>query len=173
MNKNPIKNKRAQVGESITWLFATLIIIVILIIAIIFSNISILNLKKIKTDSSSITSDVLASKSLFSYALTKNDGKFIYDEINDDGNLNEANGNLGLSIFKNIYGREYPTKIWLGIIVEYKEFIPLTSLPNLYFGERTFGSKEKVEPISGYSTEKIELKEEQDKTTYLNVILIK
>ena len=70
MLNNMIKNKTAQAGDTITWLVATVVIIVVLSISVFASSFffdknKILNSKNFKSK------DTLASKSLFSYVLTK------------------------------------------------------------------------------------------------------
>ena len=75
--------------------------------------------------------DTLASKSLFSYVLTKDaNGKRVYDQLKEEENLNSFNGNLALSIFKEFYEDEY-TNVWLGISAD-KLINPKTR--NDYFG---------------------------------------
>lgn len=128
-----MKNKKAQTGEAITWLVATVIIVLILAISIFVSSLSFKNAKDIgffkKTDT-------LASKSLFSYLLTKDtEGNNVHTQLKNQENLNEFNGNLGKEIFQKYYGSEYED-VWVGIILD-RDLLP--ALPNDFFGRRPSG----------------------------------
>lgn len=106
-------NKRGQVGTTITWIVATIVIISILGITFFVAQFSFGGNK----DVSQITQvDTLVSKSFFSYLLTSNEGKKVYEQIKAEENLSEVNGNLALKIFEEFYNEEYPVEIWLGII---------------------------------------------------------
>ena len=126
-------SKRGQMGETITWVVATLIIVVILAVSLLVSSL-------ILGDEKSLgflkTTDVLASKSLFSYLLTKDtEGNNVYTQLKNQENLNEFNGNLGKKIFQEYYGSEYED-VWVGIILDRKL---LPALPNDFFGRRPSG----------------------------------
>ncbi|MEK6896967.1 MAG: hypothetical protein AABW93_00365 [Nanoarchaeota archaeon] len=137
-----MKNKKAQtgdsskcgqIGETITWVVATLIIVVILAVSLLVSSL-------ILGDEKSLgflkTTDVLASKSLFSYLLTKDrEGNNVHTQLKNQENLNEFNGNLGKKIFQEYYGSEYED-VWVGIILDRKL---LPALPNDFFGRRPSG----------------------------------
>ena len=154
-------SKRGQMGETITWVVATLIIVVILAVSLLVSSL-------VFGDEKSLgflkTTDVLASKSLFSYLLTKDaDENNVYAQLKNQENLNEFSGNLGKSIFQKYYGSEYED-VWVGIILD-RKFLP--ALPNDFFGRRPSG----VRPSGEISTkgkyvptlsEKIYLNEEKD-----------
>lgn len=129
-NKNLFRDKKAQIGETITWVVATVIVIAILGITIFvasakFSTDKTPNLQEVSQV------DTLASKSLFSYVLTKDTtvtgSPVIYDELKTQGNLNDFNGNLALTIFNNpdaFTGLKIYLLVWLGF----------TDTPNNYFG---------------------------------------
>ena len=126
-------SKRGQMGETITWVVATLIIVVILAVSLLVSSL-------ILGDEKSLgflkTTDVLASKSLFSYLLTKDrEGNNVHTQLKNQENLNEFNGNLGKKIFQEYYGSEYED-VWVGIILDRKL---LPALPNDFFGRRPSG----------------------------------
>ncbi|MDP2628750.1 MAG: hypothetical protein Q8P15_02545 [Nanoarchaeota archaeon] len=145
------QNKNGQIGETMTWVVATLIIIVILAISIFISSFYPGKSKKIQEPYLQ-TADVLASKSMFSYMLTEDSerGK-IYTQLKEDGNLSNFNGNFALKVFRGLYQKDYlnnPSNIWLGVVVntgenlaEDKEpiFDILESLPNDFFGPRPGG----------------------------------
>jgi len=117
-------SKRGQIGETMTWIIATIIIIVMLTITIIISDLSFGKNRKIQTDQNS---DILASKSFFSYVLTKDaEGKNVYSQLQTEENLNDFNGNLAIKIFNSSYGEEY-NDLWVGF----------PELQNNYFGEWT------------------------------------
>ena len=155
------KNKLAQTGDTITWLVATVVIMVILGISIFATSLAFKKDEGVKTIKKT---DVLVAKSLFSYVLTQDgDGKIIVEQIKEENNLNEFNGNLGLKIFEAFYKEEYK-KIWLGTISN-KEGQQGLSLQNNYFGKGTFGVKEQFE-VTGIS-ETIKLDEEDSITLRL------
>ena len=128
--------KLGQIGKTITWIVATVIIIMILIVSILVST-SYLGGSK-KADFSKQT-DILASKSFFAYLLTEEGSSTIYEQLKEDGgeNLNEFNGNLALKIFKEFYEEDYED-VWLGIIFN-RILLPAKS--NDYFGRRPTGVK--------------------------------
>ena len=119
-------NKKAEVGETVTWVAATVIVIVILLVSIWFSSFSFFKTKKVDYTK---TEDVLASKSLFSYILTKENDGTVYSEIKRNGQLSGFNGVLGKNIFEEFYGdTEKYSAVWVGI------FEPAAG--NEYFGTR-------------------------------------
>ena len=93
------RNKKAQVGETVTWIVATVIIIFMLLASIFLASAYLGNFKKIHSQAFGAT-DIPASKSLFAYVLTEDDsGEKIYDQLKTEDNLNEFNGELGKKIF--------------------------------------------------------------------------
>lgn len=113
-----LKNKKAQIGSTMTWVVATLVIIVILLFSIfIVSKLSIFK-KGGQLDFDQNTEGV-SEKSLYSYLLTKdNSGVIIYNKIKQDGNLSDFSGKLALQVFDKLYEKEYPAARWFGIKVE-------------------------------------------------------
>ena len=107
-----LRNKKAQTGETITWIVATLIIVVILIISISIANF-MGNNKKFNYIKQT---DELASKSLFAYLLTEEfeGDKIIYEKIKEDGNFTKFNGELAVEIFEKFYNKDY-WLIWSAI----------------------------------------------------------
>lgn len=148
-----LNRKNGQIGETITWIVATVIIILILAVSLLVSSLSIGNTKDIRFFKEN---DPLASKSLFSYLLTKDQqGKTIYENLTKQENLDEFNGNLGKTIFEEFYGREYEN-VWLGII----NIQSFAGKENDYFGEKPADTKfenTKVESASTKATEFIKL----------------
>jgi len=121
-----IKNKKAQSGETVTWIVATLIIIIIMVIAIYGSSL----LAKTKTfekgkselSSSKENNNLIATKCLTGYLSTNKEEAKIYSIIKED--FDSYDGNLAKQIFepfKNDYN-----SVWLGI----------DNQNNNYFGEK-------------------------------------
>ena len=125
------KNKKGQIGETMTWVVATIIIIIILAISIFISSFYLGKSKKIQESYSWLpTAGIPASKSLFSYMLTlDSEGKTVHSQLKEEDNLNEFSGNLGKKIFLEFYGKEYPAA-WLGMVN--RSHLSITG--NDYFG---------------------------------------
>jgi hypothetical protein len=121
-------NKKGQVGETVTWMVATVIIIAILGISFFIAEAYVGKDKEVSSVSYSKQVDILVSKSLFSYFLTDD----IYNQIKTDGNFSDTNGPLAEDIFEGFYGEEYPKDIWLGVVFN----LGLEDRENDYFGER-------------------------------------
>ena len=104
--------KKAQVGETMTWVVATIIIIIILSFSIFIASI---NPGKDKDISRLLDkqSDLLAKKSLVAYLLTEN----IYNQLKEKENFDKNNGDLAQRIFKELYEKDYEG-VWLGFIID-------------------------------------------------------
>ena len=130
-------NKRAAIGETITWLVATIIITIVLSLAILISGL-IWKHKEVQSPYFQST-DVLASKSYFSYILTEDSaGETIYSQLKKEDNLNDVNGNFGARLFRSLYQEDYaddPDNIWLGLLVKDDENF-LNAVSNSYFGRK-------------------------------------
>jgi hypothetical protein len=104
-------NKKAQISEGITWIVATIAILIILLFSLFLTSFVLKN----KQISSDFFSDTINQKSFLSYLLTSgDDGGIIYSKINADGNLNNFNGNLAMKIFNGLYKDKY-SEIWIGV----------------------------------------------------------
>ncbi|MCK5043899.1 hypothetical protein KAR52_02770 [Candidatus Pacearchaeota archaeon] len=124
-----LDNKRAQIGETMTWVIATIAIIVILILSIFIVSFTKDESKEFKTYRNS---DLLAVKSLSGYLLTQDeDGTNIYNQLIIDESLNDFNGNLASQIFKRFYKKDYLHAVWLGF-----DFEGVKIRKNDYFGSR-------------------------------------
>ncbi len=176
------KNKKAQIGKTLTWIAATIIIVFVLAVSIFIANLFPGKDKKIESPYFQIT-DVLASKSLYSYALTQDsDKKTVYSQIKDEGNLNDFNGNLGLKIFRGLYQKDYfnnPNNIWLGVVVNTGEnlaenqepkFDILESMPNDFFNPRPGGARGTA--ISYHTIPHTSEKINFNETKYLELVLV-
>ncbi len=112
-----LHNKKAAVSETLTWVVATIIIMVILVFSIFV--VSLLKVgktfgdKKFEFDKGK---DVFVTKSLYGYLLTKdNSGKIVFEQIGEEGDLNEFNGPLSINIFLRLYQKDYSRGIWLDV----------------------------------------------------------
>ncbi len=119
-------HKKAQVGGTITWVVATVAIIVILGVSIFIADIAFGNSKEIE---SLEKTDILASKSFFSYLLTED----TYDQIKIDQGLNETTGGLAIKVFEELFEDDYPRAVWLGTITVQTRF---SGEDNVYFGQK-------------------------------------
>ena len=104
---------KAQVGETITWIVATIIIILILIFSIFIVSFN----KKTRKFELLHEKDLLVIKSLTAYLLTESpSGKIVFEQLKDrspDELFNDFNGPLAKAIFYGFYKEDY-LKIWLG-----------------------------------------------------------
>lgn len=107
-----MKNKHGQVSETMTWIVATIIILIILLVSVFLASLAGQN----KTFSIQNKFDLFAEKSLTSYLLTKDaSGQTIYDEIKNEETLNDFNGNLANKIFMGLYSGYYNAAVFFGI----------------------------------------------------------
>ena len=93
-------NKRAQIGETMTWIIATIVIIVILIISIYISSLLGEAKSIIPYDDFDRENDLLMEKSVFAYFLSDK-SQAIYGQIKEqeyyddpDGKIKEIQGVL-------------------------------------------------------------------------------
>ncbi len=131
LNAMALKNKNGQVAETSTWIFATLIILVVVLISIFVASIvgSFGNKNAVPYGGF----DLFAKKSLAAFLATPEGSGTVYGQINSQGNLDSFNGNLAKGIFKNLYGGFYSTGVYLGVY-DPASFITLEK--NSYFGTR-------------------------------------
>ncbi|MFZ1970766.1 MAG: hypothetical protein WAU65_01130 [Candidatus Nanoarchaeia archaeon] len=115
-----IKSKQAQVSETITWVVATIIILVILIVSTFLASL----VGKSKVFPPMNHQDLFAEKSFTSYLLTKDiSGLPIYYELGQQGNLSSSNGNLASVLFNSLYEGYYSKGIYLGLLDSDKQVI--------------------------------------------------
>jgi hypothetical protein len=127
--------KKAEIGETLSWVVATIIIVVMLIISGFV--VSVLKERSYKDISLTDTSDLLASKSLTAYLLSETDsGEKVFERIKNKEELDNYTGNLAVNIFKELYEGEYPFNIWLGI-----NFEGIGVRKNSYFGAMPIGMR--------------------------------
>ena len=158
--------KKGQVAETTTWVFATLIIVIILLVSIYITSIigTISGSKSIDRDSNY---DLFVEKSLSSYLITENDsGAKIYEQLRVEDNLNDFNGNLSAQIF-SLFLKDYKN-VFLGILDYDGGRNLLYAKGNSYFGADTLISTRTALFNKGVVFRLIKL--EGDK--YLKVLLV-
>jgi hypothetical protein len=97
-------NKKAQIGETMTWIVATIIIAIILIITILLASSPGIKHKELPYTNNV---DLFADKSLSAYLLTKDSGgATVYTELSN-GEVNDFNKNLANEIFVGLYSGYY------------------------------------------------------------------
>ena len=89
------EDRRAQIGETLTWLVATIIIVIILFISI-FVAIPLGNSNKFDYNRKN---DLLATKSLISYLISDK----LYNELKEGGKLNENDEKMIEELYENDY----------------------------------------------------------------------
>ncbi len=90
--------KRGQVAETVTWLVATIVILVILSIAIYTAS-ALSKINRVVTISVD-SPPILIKKSLQGYLMTNDTmGKSVFNQIEADEGLNKFNDALGKKIF--------------------------------------------------------------------------
>jgi hypothetical protein len=94
-----VKEKKAQVGETMTWIVATVVIVVILFISIFIVS-PLGDSTKFKAER---TSDLLATKSLVNYLLSEENGEIIYNNLNEGKKLNDVSRGK----IEELYNEEY------------------------------------------------------------------
>jgi len=114
-------NKKAQVGETMTWIIATIIIVVILAISIfIVSSFSFGLGKEFKFDRET---DLFVTKSFVGYLMTNDGENKIYDKLKnknnfDENSISKVDKDLSKKILYELYKKDYPDYRWMGIIHE-------------------------------------------------------
>ena len=94
--------KRGQVAETVTWLVATIVILVILSIAIYTA--SALSKTNRAVTVSADDSPILLKKSLYGYLLTEEGGKNVFSKLEEIGSLDTSSKELGKRVFKDPTG---------------------------------------------------------------------
>ncbi len=127
-------NKKAQVSEGITWMVATITIIVILLFSLFLTSAIVSNNREVTINS---LSNNIPQKSFLSYLLTKEKDMKVYDEINKEGKIGNSNGNLALKIFDSLYKNDY-LEIWIGVSEVGRGILgsSLNGVENEFFGKK-------------------------------------
>ncbi|MBU2504048.1 MAG: hypothetical protein KJ879_03295 [Nanoarchaeota archaeon] len=125
----PRLSKKAEVGETVTWMVATIAIVVILFISVFVSSVYFNGKKKASPLGNA---DYLAASSFNSWLLTKNSsGTMVYEQLKSNDDFNDFNGDLSQKIFLEFYGDEY-RDVWMGV---YDGSISVV-VTNRFFGSR-------------------------------------
>ena len=119
-------DRRAQVGETMTWIVATIVIIVILFISIYVAGASDIAKKVVglgREFEIKGHNDLLVTKSLTGYLLTNDGNGVVFEQLKDKENplidmnsFSNFNKEFSKNIFYKIYEKDYPDYIWMGII---------------------------------------------------------
>lgn len=97
-----MSDRKGQVGETITWIVATLVILFMLIISTYTASLMAEKQKILNIDFG-IFEDNSLSQSVFAYLLTENDeGKNVFNQLSNDNDFNSFSENLGKNIFEDI-----------------------------------------------------------------------
>jgi len=99
-----LSNKHAQIGETMTWVGATVAIIIILIFSLFISvkmgesKKIVQGVKGIFTGEYELTQNLLESKSVFAYFLIENEEQkqLLYDKVQGKDKFNKINLIVGL-----------------------------------------------------------------------------
>lgn len=140
-----IMNKKGEIGETITWMIATIIIIVIILVSVFFVSVISKSNELKKPNFYEEVNIYSAENSLISYALTKDEttGKIIYDELLNKS-FSTYSGSFAVDVFKNKIYNNY-SKVWVGFGSESS---------NDYFGLKTiandFVSKIKLKNVDEF-----------------------
>ena len=157
------KMKKGQIAETMTWVVATIVIIVILSFSILIS-INIFGDKEFNVERKT---DLLATKSLTGFLLTEDsNGVKVFELIKGGEKINDFEGNLALDIFENYYQKkgEYEN-VWFGINLKGSGYF---YRKNDYFGSRP--STRGGDIVIGYSKSslsKIELNSDKNLELFL------
>ena len=129
-----IINKRGQISEGLTWVVATIIIVIMLVFSIFVTSFYVSGKKDVGSET---FGDFHTQKSLMSYLLTKQGSGTVYSNVKAAENLDSFNGNLAVKIFKGLYEIEY-SQIWIGVSVFGEGFFgtSLNGIENSFFGRR-------------------------------------
>lgn len=77
-----LDNKNAQIGETMTWVVATIVIVVILVLSIYITSVLAVSKKVIKYKDYDRENDLILEKSLFTYfLLDSSQQEIIYDTL--------------------------------------------------------------------------------------------
>ena len=137
-----LHNKKAVVGETLTWIVATLIIVVILVFSIYAT--SLLSIKNFVGGGKELSSikekDLLATKSLTGYLLTEDDGETVFEQLKEERTSNNFNENLALKIFRGLHSRDYFITLKLSgkVVTRVVPNNPYSNLPTSFFDERIY-----------------------------------
>ena len=144
-----LKNNKAVVAETLTWMVATVIIIVILIFSIFVTSLLGMAKNFSKDDkgfSLNKEGDLFVEKSLASYLLTKDSsGETVFEQLKKEKTSNDFNENLALKIFRGLHSRDYFITLDIGggeALVRAVKNEPYGSSTSSIFDERIYLAEE-------------------------------
>jgi restriction endonuclease len=111
--------KKAQAGETITWVIATIIILIIVVVSVFVVGASdkardVLGIDK-KANYNNYP-DRVVEKSFYSYLLTDVEGEKVYDKFKEEGVFSpDEKAELAKKIFKEYEGESDHLQIWMGV----------------------------------------------------------
>ncbi len=149
------KTKLGQIGDTITWIVATLVIFAVLFIAVLFTNYSDAFSKKEIPSVKAV--DIFAQKSFLSFLNTDEAGETNFKKFINAENLDEVSGKLAQKIFLEFYKTDF-SLIWVGFASNERTF---KYLPNPYFEMYTIMSGDTFTNIPSYFIERIKLTEQK------------
>ena len=123
-----LRNKKAEVGETMTWFVATLVIIVFLGITIFIVGF----IKNERELTFAPNRDSIAAKSLSAFMLTKDEEKIILEKISEDKDLSDFSGKISVKVLKEIYSEHY-SNIALKGSIKFVEIDFPNSVKNKYW----------------------------------------
>ncbi len=122
---------RAQVGSTITWIVATIVILLLIVTSLYFSfswNSQAISISPYAGK----TADPFLQKSFFSYLLLPaSSNTIMYQTLREKKDFDEQNGPLAVTIFKFMQEDVYTDFIWVGFSKDSR---------NSYFGSQKFTS---------------------------------
>ncbi|MDO8528869.1 MAG: hypothetical protein Q7S06_03185 [Nanoarchaeota archaeon] len=104
-----LDNKKGQVATTLTWVVATIIIVIILAISLLAT--AAFGKRSYSDKDMKDRTDLLVTKSLLSYLSTINSQKTVFEQISNEKDFNSFNKELRDEIFDSLYEKEYPFKI--------------------------------------------------------------
>ena len=121
------KNKKGggEVGQTVTWIVATLIIIAVTVLSIYATSVlkgagdisnAISNvINSVSNGAGQVkNADIIKEKTLEAFMAYSGNGQINFIQIRNDGNLNDASGNKAEEVMNKLYGKAYQ-KIWFGV----------------------------------------------------------
>ncbi|MEK6898034.1 MAG: hypothetical protein AABX28_01605 [Nanoarchaeota archaeon] len=158
------KGRGGQIGETMTWIVATLLIVVLLLISVYASVVLAKKMTLIPPLSENEFSihDSFVKRSMMSYLLTKQNEDIVYKEIENRNTMDGFNYDLFIQIFYTIYQvvGESNYFVWMEVVSGSKG-------SGQFFDELTYGKKIISESVYLSDDKKIELnvRSKQDEKT--------
>ncbi|VVB80086.1 Uncharacterised protein [uncultured archaeon] len=124
-----LNSKKGQIGDTLTWFIATIIIIVILFLSILAPSI-LWGGSQTRKVINPFSWDLIKNKEVMSYLATPLSGSFVFSQIANFGNLDQNTGSLAVKIFVNNLESIYTKS---SFIISYNNNNKVEQLKNPYF----------------------------------------